>query len=63
MLELDLTDETLIKTGGYRRHTRKTARNRPLLDPDKLQRIENDVSFNYSQAVFTNDLGVGGDRD
>jgi radical SAM superfamily enzyme YgiQ (UPF0313 family) len=56
MLELGLTDETLIKTGGYRRHTRETAR--PLLNPDKLQRNENDVSFNYSQATFGIDLGV-----
>jgi radical SAM superfamily enzyme YgiQ (UPF0313 family) len=56
MLELGLTDETLIKTGGYRRHTRETAK--PLLDPDMLQRNENDVSFNYSQATFGIDLGV-----
>ena len=59
MLELGLTDETLIKTGGYRRHTQKTAGHaKPLLDPNDLRRTENDVSFNYSQATFGIDLGV-----
>lgn len=59
MLELGLSDATLIRTGGYRRHTKKTAsENRPLLDPDNLKRNENDVSFNYSQATFSIDLGV-----
>ncbi len=60
MLELGLTDETLIRTGGSRNHTKKTARgvNKPLLDPDNLKRNENDMTFNYSQATFTNDLGL-----
>lgn len=60
MLELGLTDETLIRTGGYRKHTKKTAGRdpKPLIDPDNLARNENDVSFNYSQATFQNDLGV-----
>jgi anaerobic magnesium-protoporphyrin IX monomethyl ester cyclase len=59
MLELNLTDDTLIKTGGYRKHSKETASDvKPLLDPDKLERHENDFSFNYSQATFKNDLGV-----
>lgn len=59
MLELGLSDETLIRTGGYRNHTKATARAaKPLLDPNDLKRNPNDVSFNYSQATFTNDLGV-----
>ena len=64
MLELGLTDETLIKTGGYRKHTKATAGSaRPLLDPANLKRNENDVSFNYSQATFDIDLGVGNRAD
>jgi hypothetical protein len=59
MLELGLTDATLIKTGGYRKHTKVTAEPaKPLLDPANLKRNENDVSFNYSQATFNIDLGV-----
>ena len=60
MLELGLTEDRLIKTGGYRNHTKATARSaRPLLDPENLKRNENDVSFNYSQATFSNDLALG----
>jgi radical SAM superfamily enzyme YgiQ (UPF0313 family) len=61
MLELGLSGDRLIKTGGYRSHTKKTGDNaKPLLDPNCMVRNKNDVSFNYSQAVFTNDL-VGGE--
>jgi len=60
MLELGLTEDRLIKTGGYRNHTKATAPGaKPLLDPDNLKRNENDVSFNYSQATFSNDLALG----
>ncbi len=68
MLGLGLEEDRLIKTGGYRRHTPETAEAqakgrpetsaRPLLDPNALKRNENDVSFNYSQATFSIDLGV-----
>jgi len=59
MLQIGLTNETLIRTGGYRRHTKKTAQDpNPLIDPENLKRNENDVSFNYSQAIFDVDLGV-----
>jgi hypothetical protein len=59
MLEIGLTEDRLIKTGGYRNHTKETARSaKPLLDPDNLKRNENDVSFNYSQATFSNELGL-----
>lgn len=69
-LGLGLDESRLIKTGGYRRHTTQTARDaalveasrpdaaRPLLDPAALKRNENDVSFNYSQATFSIDLGT-----
>lgn len=60
MLELGLTEDRLIRTGGYRNHTKETANNKPKppLDPDNLRRNENDVSFNYSQAVFDLDLAA-----
>jgi len=49
LLELGLDDATYIKTGGYKRHTK--------LDPENMKRIENDVSFNYSETVFEVDQG------
>ncbi len=56
MLELGLTDDRLIRTGGYRNHTKETSKGKPSatppLDPNNLKRNENDVTFNYSQAVF-----------
>jgi len=63
MLELGLAEDRLIKTGGYRNHTKATARGaKPLLDPNNLKRNENDVSFNYSQATFSNEQ-LAGERD
>lgn len=59
MLQLGLTADSLIRTGGYRKHTKQTVNNsRPLIKPDTMVRNQNDVSFNYSQATFTNDLGT-----
>jgi anaerobic magnesium-protoporphyrin IX monomethyl ester cyclase len=59
MLDLNLTEDTLIKTGGYRKHTKETRSEvKPLLDPEDLKRNQNDFSFNYSQATFKNDLGT-----
>lgn len=60
MLELGLSKERLIKTGGYRNHLKATAQGepKPPIDPDNMRRNQNDVSFNYSQAVFDNDLAV-----
>ena len=58
MLELGLTDGTLIKTGGYRNQSKKTAQGvNPYapVDSEDLQRIENDVSLNYNQAIFQMD--------
>ena len=56
MLELGLTYDKLVKTGGYREHTKLTAKNDLPLDPENLVRNENDVSFNYSQAIFADDM-------
>ena len=59
-LALGLDEQRLIRTGGYRNQSQVTAHNqRPPLDPDAIQRNENDVSFNYSRALFDLDLGTG----
>lgn len=49
MFKLGLTDETFIKTKGYKGSKIKKKLE---LDPEKMKRIENDVSFNYSQTGF-----------
>lgn len=50
-LELGLNEDRLIRTGGYRNHTKKTARgNRDPIDVEKMDRIENDFTFNYSRV-------------
>lgn len=55
MLQLGLSGDKLIKTGGYRNHTKKTGTTvKPLIDPENMKRNENDVSFNYSQVKFYN---------
>ncbi len=58
MLGIGLASDHLVKTGGYRKHTKKTAtqESRPLLDPENLKRNENDFSVNYSKAVFSDDM-------
>ena len=60
-LALGLDEKRFIRTGGYRKHTNKTAigSTRKPLDPENVERNENDFSFNYSQAVFDMDLGTG----
>ena len=50
VLGLSLTDETYIKTGTQQSALIK--KKRKLLDPKKLERLANDVSFNYSQTEF-----------
>lgn len=53
MLDLGLSKDKLVKTGGYKKHTNKKkllATDR--IDPEKLVRNENDFSFNYSQSEF-----------
>jgi len=49
-----LDNASLIKTGGARNHTALKAdlKSKNALDPDGIKRIENDFSFNYSQATF-----------
>ena len=50
MLELGLTEDTYIKT-KVNPNSRVKKKLKPL-DPEKIERIENDVSFNYSATEF-----------
>jgi len=54
LLELGLDESSLIKTGGARNHTNlKTHwKSKDALDPENIERNENDFSFNYSQTAF-----------
>lgn len=53
-LDLALSESRLIRTGGHARHNYKSAKSMARkMDPERLSRIENDVSLNYSQAIFT----------
>ena len=67
MLDVGLTEDVLIKSKGYKgQRTNKKLKvpqetnaaslgnksTRPRLDPKKIKRIRNDVSFNYSQTDF-----------
>jgi anaerobic magnesium-protoporphyrin IX monomethyl ester cyclase len=56
LLELNLNESSLIKTGGARIHTnlKNHWKEKDALDPDGIKRIENDFSFNYSQTAFDN---------
>ena len=57
--DLGLTEDRLVRTGGYRNHAKKTANQRNCrIDPEHLKRNQNDVSFNYSQALFNADRSV-----
>ena len=51
MLELGLNEDTYIKTKGYQNAKVKKKLVKPL-DPEKMERIENDVTFNYSATEF-----------
>jgi anaerobic magnesium-protoporphyrin IX monomethyl ester cyclase len=52
MLKLGLTEETYIKTKGYKTSKKFFKKGKHALDPENIKRIENDVSFNYSQTEF-----------
>ena len=57
-LQLGLDEGSLIKTGSYRNHTKKTSKN-----SSELERGENELSLSYSSAVFENKLGSGESKD
>ena len=50
--KLGLDEKSLIKTGGYRKHSTKNKNENKFVKSKKLKRNQNDFSFNYSQAVF-----------
>jgi len=52
MLQLGLTEDTYIRTKGYKNRLDNMKKRKQLLDPENLERNENDVSFNYSQTEF-----------
>jgi len=52
MLDLGLTEDTYIRTKGYKNRLDNLKKRKQLLDPENLERNENDVSFNYSQTEF-----------
>ena len=53
MLKLGLTEETYIKTKGYKTSKKFFEKEKHRLDPKKIKRIKNDVSFNWSQKTFS----------
>ncbi len=50
-LNIGLKSDTLLKTGGYNKHTNKKKLK-------KLTREKNSLILNYSEAEFEADLGV-----
>lgn len=62
LLELNLDENTYIKTGGYKKHTNKNIQLKKPIDPDNIKRNENDFSFNYSETVFEIDQGLSNDQ-
>jgi len=63
-LELGLTEDSLIRTGGYRKHSPKTAHEEnPPLDPENIERNVNDFTFNYSKTLFELDTGIENQKE
>jgi hypothetical protein len=50
--KLNLDEKSLIKTGGYQKHSIKNRNENKFVKSRKLKRNRNDFSFNYSQAVL-----------
>ena len=50
-LKLGLTNNSLLKTGGYNKHTQKKKLK-------KFKRDKNSLILNYSEAEFEANLGV-----
>jgi radical SAM superfamily enzyme YgiQ (UPF0313 family) len=49
-LKVGLTEETYIKSKGYK--SQRIKKKLRKIDPEKMKRIENDVTFNYYSAEF-----------
>ena len=50
-LELGLNEETYIKSKGFQ-NSKVKKKLKPPLETDNMERIENDVTFNYSRSEF-----------
>ena len=50
-LELGLNEDTYIKSKGYQ-NSKVKKKLKPPLETDNMERIENDVTFNYSRSEF-----------
>ena len=51
VLELGLNEDTYIKSKGYQ-NSKIKKKLKPPLETDNMERIENDVTFNYSRSEF-----------
>ena len=51
VLELGLNEDTYIKSKGYQ-NSKVKKKLKPPLETDNMERIENDVTFNYSRSEF-----------
>ena len=52
MLDLGLNEDTYIRTKGYKNRLDNLEKQRPKLNPKKVKRNVNDMSFNYAQTDF-----------
>ena len=53
MLQLGLDEDSYIRTGGYKNYKAKVKPKKKIpLDPENIERNENDFSFNYSETEF-----------
>ena len=52
MLDLGLNEDTYIRTKGYKNRLDNLEKQRPKLNPKKIKRNVNDMSFNYAQTDF-----------
>jgi radical SAM superfamily enzyme YgiQ (UPF0313 family) len=56
-LGVGLDEDHLIRTGNRQNKKRDSSLRMPI-DPDNMERNRNDMSFNYSEALFDIDLGL-----
>jgi len=52
MLDLGLNEDTYIRTKGYKNRLDNLEKQRPKINPKKIKRNVNDMSFNYAQTDF-----------
>ena len=52
MLDLGLNQDTYIRTKDYKNILDNLEKQRPKLNPTKIKRNVNDMSFNYAQTDF-----------